>query len=65
MNSSLGTTYTGAKIVLRPGGTLSTSTDWYGLGMNNYTMLYNAPTSAKHSFQMNGTESVYINSGDI
>ena len=39
-----------------------TSTDWYGLGMNSYTMLYNGPTSAKHSFQINGTEYVHIDS---
>ena len=42
-----------------------TSTDWYGLGVNNYTMLYNGPTSAKHSFQINGTEYAYINSTGI
>ena len=53
--SSLGTTYTGWRIFLWPGTGLSTSTDWYGLGMNSYTMIYNGPTGAKHSFQINGT----------
>ena len=33
--------------------------------MNNHTMLYNAPTSAKHSFRVNGTECAYINSAGI
>ena len=33
--------------------------------MNGYTMIYNAPTSAKHSFQINGTENTYINSTGI
>ena len=47
----LGTAYYGARIILWPGGTLSTSTDWYGLGVNNGTILYHAPTSAKHLFQ--------------
>ena len=33
--------------------------------MNSYTMIYNAPTSARHSFQINGTENSYINSTGI
>ena len=63
--NALGTTYSGAKIVLWPGGTLNTSTDWYGFGMNSYTLVYNAPTSAKHSFQINGTECTSIKSTGI
>ena len=64
-NSVLGTNYTGSRIILWPGSGTPTSTDWYGLGMNSYTMLYNGPTSAKHSFQINGTEYAYINSTGI
>ena len=61
-NSVLGTNYTGSRIILWPGSGTPTSTDWYSLGMNSYTMLYNGPTSAKHSFQINGPEYAYINS---
>jgi len=64
-NSNLATTYAGARVVLYPGGGLSTSTDWYGLGMNSYILVYNAPTGARHSFQVNGTEVGYINSAGL
>ena len=61
-NNNLATTYAGARVVLFPGSGLSTSTDWYGLGMNGNTLVYNAPSTARHSFQINGTEIGYINS---
>ena len=62
MNNSLSTAYNGAKIILWPGGMLSTSTDWYGLGMNSYTMLYNQPVL---NFQTNDIEYACINSTGI
>ena len=49
----LATTYTGSRLVLWPGSGTSNSTDRYGLGINNYQLVYNAPTSAVHSFQAN------------
>ena len=33
--------YTGARVILWPGTRLPTSTDWYGLGMNGGTLVYN------------------------
>ena len=57
--------YTGGKIILWPGTTLSTSTDWYGFGMNGNTLVYNVPSGMKHSFQINGVENTYINSTGI
>jgi hypothetical protein len=64
-NTNLATTYTGARIVLWPGSGFSTSTDWYGLGMNSGQMVYNVPSGQTHSFQVNGTAVVAINSGGI
>jgi len=64
-NSNLATTYTGARIVLWPGSGTPTSTDWYGLGMNGYTLIYNVVSSAIHSFQVNGTQVAYFNSGGL
>ena len=40
---SLGTTYVGSRIILWPGTGLSSSTDWYGLGMNSVTTVCNVP----------------------
>ena len=61
-DSDLSTTYSGARVVLWPGGGLRTSTDWYGFGMNGNTLVYNAPSSCIHSFQVNGTQLCYVNS---
>ena len=63
--NSLGTTFTGAQVVLWPGGTLYSLTDWCGSGIKAGKILYNAPINAKHSFQINGTEYAYINSNGI
>ena len=49
----LGTDTSGARLILYPGtGTL----DWYGLGMNSYTMVYNVPGLSFHKFYSAGTE---------
>ena len=62
--TNLATTYTGARIVLWPGSGISTSTDWYGFGMNSGQMVQNVPSGQTHSFQVNGTAVVAINSGN-
>ena len=64
-DSDLSTTYSGARVVLWPGGGLSTSTDWYGFGINGNTLVYNVPTSSIHSFQVNGTQSCYVNAAGL
>ena len=49
----LGTDTMGARLILYPGtGTL----DWYGLGINSYTMVYNVPGLSFHKFYSAGTE---------
>ena len=58
-------TYTGSRVVLWPGCGTSTSIDWYGLGMNNYQLVYNAATSAVQSVPVNGTQVAYFNSGGL
>ena len=64
-NSNLATTYSGARIVLWPGTGTPTSTAWYGLGMNGGQLVYNVTTGAMHSFQVDGTQVAYFNSGGL
>ena len=64
-NSNLATTYAGARIVLWPGSGTSSSTDWYGFGMNGGQLVYNVPSGQAHSFQVNGAQVVSINSNGI
>ena len=65
-NANLAMTYyTGARIVLWPGTGTPTSTDWYGLGMNGNTLVYNVPSSCNHLFQVNGTRIAYIDSSGM
>ena len=42
----LGTDLSAARMVLWPG----TGNEWYGFGMNAYTLNYNVPASATHKF---------------
>ena len=60
---TLSTQYSGARTVLWPGIGTATSTDWYGIGMNGNTLVHNAPSTAMHSIQVNGTQVAYVNSG--
>jgi hypothetical protein len=64
-NSNLATTYSGARIVLWGGTNTPTSTGWYGLGMNGGQLVYNVTTGAMHSFQVDGTQVAYFNSGGL
>ena len=43
-----------------------TTTGWYGIGMNNGTLVYNMPTGQQHNFQFDGVQKTYISiNGDI
>ena len=63
--STLSTQYSGACNILWSGTGTASSMDWYGIGMNGGQFVYNVPTRQMHSFQVNGTQAAYVNSGSL
>ena len=39
--------------------------NWYGLGINGGTLIYNVPVNSKHSFQIDGIQEAYTNSSGL